>query len=179
MAGKLFYSTKTLNNRGDVNIVRYVIYHCYGGSHSSVTAAAVHGGLLPRHKAPTKEQLLNLPFFDTQGSADHGYLQYIGQSGAGVKVYSVGFETASVPVIRGAKSLFALAGAPLDSVLYVDTRTVINSWMVVGGVLSRKFGLTLVGRPLVAWGTRLAFGKIVALVAATEHRITEQEETAK
>jgi hypothetical protein len=29
-----------------------IIYHCYGGTHSSVIAAAIHLGLLPEDRVP-------------------------------------------------------------------------------------------------------------------------------
>ncbi|HCX78095.1 MAG TPA: hypothetical protein DG577_01645, partial [Firmicutes bacterium] len=43
-----------------------MIYHCYGGAHSSVTAAAVHVGLLARDKTPSRLELVSLPYFDAQ-----------------------------------------------------------------------------------------------------------------
>ncbi|MFA6694423.1 MAG: DUF3189 family protein, partial [Bacillota bacterium] len=36
-----------------------IVYHCYGGTHSSVTAAALH--LKKLHQNPTANDLLKLP----------------------------------------------------------------------------------------------------------------------
>ena len=36
----------------------YAIYHCYGGAHSSVTAA-IHARLIPENTIPTSEELLS------------------------------------------------------------------------------------------------------------------------
>ena len=49
-----------------------IIYHCYGGTHSSVMAASLHLGLLPQDKKPTGKELLALPYFDQQSGADFG-----------------------------------------------------------------------------------------------------------
>ncbi|HEX3010797.1 MAG TPA: DUF3189 family protein, partial [Syntrophomonadaceae bacterium] len=37
-----------------------IIYHCFGGSHSSVTAAAIHLGLIEKHRPPSMEELMSL-----------------------------------------------------------------------------------------------------------------------
>ncbi|HOC06019.1 MAG TPA: DUF3189 family protein [Bacillota bacterium] len=158
------------------SIPSLIIYHCYGGAHSSVTAAAVHGGLLSRYKTPSRQELIGLPFFDSQDAADHGFLQYMGKSNDGSLVFSVGFETASTPVIKAVKNLLALGKAGAVNVTYVETREVINILMIIGGILSRLLGLTFLGRPLVAWGTQLAYKKIVALVEATERKIKLREQ---
>jgi hypothetical protein len=39
-----------------------IIYCCYGGSHSSVTAAAIHLDMLPLTRKPTSAELLSIPF---------------------------------------------------------------------------------------------------------------------
>jgi len=44
-----------------------VIYHCYGGAHSSVTAANIHLGLLPRERTPGYRELISQKLFDHTG----------------------------------------------------------------------------------------------------------------
>lgn len=100
----------------------------------------------------------------------------MGKSKDGSLVYSVGFETASTPVIKAVKNLLALGKAGVGKVTYVETREVINPLMIIGGILSRRFGLTAIGRPLVTWGTQLAYQKIVALVEETERKIKQREQ---
>ena len=41
-----------------------IIYHCYGGSHSSVIAAALHLGLLAKDRIPNETELMAIPYFD-------------------------------------------------------------------------------------------------------------------
>ncbi|HWJ02080.1 MAG TPA: DUF3189 family protein, partial [Verrucomicrobiae bacterium] len=43
-----------------------IIYNCYGGSHSSVTAAAIHLGLVDCGKVPCARELWKLPYYDSQ-----------------------------------------------------------------------------------------------------------------
>jgi hypothetical protein len=141
-----------------------------------VTAAAVHVGLLARDKTPSRLELVSLPYFDAQKADDHGFLQYMGKSKDGSMVFSVGFETASAPVIKAAKNLFSLGKASIGKVDYVETRPVINMLMIIGGISSRRLGLTFVGRPLVSWGTQLAYKQIVALVEETERKLKKRGE---
>ncbi len=141
-----------------------------------MTAAAVHVGLLARDKTPSRLELVSLPYFDAQKADDHGFLQYMGKSKDGSMVFSVGFETASAPVIKAAKNLFSLGKASIGKVDYVETRPVINMLMIIGGISSRRLGLTFVGRPLVSWGTQLAYKQIVALVEETERKLKKRGE---
>ncbi|MDD2282010.1 MAG: DUF3189 family protein [Eubacteriales bacterium] len=158
-----------------LTIPSLIIYHCYGGAHSSVTAAAVHVGLLARDKTPSRLELVSLPYFDAQKAGDHGFLQYMGKSKDGSLIYSVGFETASAPVIKAVKNLFSLGKASIGKVDYVETRPIINKWMIIGGICSRLLGLTVIGRPLVTWGTQLAYKKIVRLVEETEEKLKAEQ----
>jgi len=57
------------------------------------------------------------------------------------------------------------------SVTFIDTLTVVNIWMRIGGFLSRAVGLTRLGRPLVIYGTRRAFPLLVALVRRTHTQL--------
>lgn len=145
-------------------IKKIFIYHCYGGSHSSATAAALHVGLLRQSRAPKPGGLLSLPYYDTQAAKDHGALQFVGTDGEGNMVFSVGLETKAAVAIPALKNLFAIAGASMGPVRFIDTMPTVNLWMKLGGICSRVLGLKAIGRPMVVYGTRLAFVKISSLV---------------
>ena len=119
--------------------------------------------------------MIGLFFFDSQDAADHGFLQYMGKSNDGSLVFSVGFETASTPVIKAVKICWPWARPVQSMSPSVETREVINILMIIGGILSRCWDL-LFSAPLVAWGTQLAYKKIVALVEATERKIKLREQ---
>lgn len=142
-----------------------IIYHCYGGNHSSVTAAAVHLGKLPQNRLPTAGELLSLELFDKQGSRDIGKIIKVGTDGWGNDVFVVG--RLSRPQIlfnmfRGLGEHFEIA--PEDYML-VDVGMLVNNTMRVGGLLSRGFGLINIGRPLVIRGTISDYQKICDLVS--------------
>ncbi|MEQ8201546.1 MAG: DUF3189 family protein [Syntrophomonadaceae bacterium] len=143
-----------------------IIYHCFGGSHSSVSAAALHLGLLDRQKIPTEEDLVRIPYYDKTTDADFGTIRYMGTDDAGNDVYVFGKKSFSN---RYTAVLMGIAGilGEQDQLVMVDCMNRINWSMKVGGFTSRRLGLTMVGRPIVTWGTRQAFTQLVNLVEIT------------
>lgn len=140
-----------------------IIYHCYGGSHSSVTAAALHLGMLPSDKLPSLDMFMQIPYFDGQINKDHGYLRFMGNDEDGHQIYIVGrrnFATVLENCYYDLEKLFGFK----DKILLIDVMPYVNWYMVVGGTASRKFGWVSIGRPIVLKGVQHAFFKIAALV---------------
>ncbi len=145
-----------------------IIYHCYGGAHSSVTAAFVHLGRLPEDRPPSPKELVSLPLFDRQEAGDHGRLIFLGSDEMGNQIYLVG-RRGRAEVLEGVFSgLTAIFGIADGDYLLVDVMGSVNLAMMFGGYLSRRLGWELVGRPLVAFGTRAAYWKIVKTVHAVK-----------
>ncbi|MGI6285641.1 DUF3189 family protein [Neomoorella humiferrea] len=142
-----------------------VIYHCFGGSHSSVTAAAIHLGLLSRHRLPTAAELLALPYFDGRSRGEEGDLKYMGTDAYGNKVYAVGKKNLGARFETFLYNLAAVIGIPRRNILLLNTSPLVNMSMRIGGFISRRMGLTFLGRPLVVWGTRRAFPRLGLFVA--------------
>lgn len=146
-----------------------VIYSCYGGTHSSPVAAAIHLGRLPRDRVPAREELLSIPGFDRAEGDGRGRLTPVGTDRWGNFVYVL--PRGSIPLralrrlIAGTLAMCGRADMPL---VIVDTLVCLNWPMRVGGFLSRRLGLVFVGRPLVAWGTQRAYRCLVALVERVE-----------
>lgn len=111
---------------------------------------------------------MSLPYFDTQKSHDHGLLQFLGTDDHGSLVFSVGLETAAQPVLAAMGTLLSIANIDIGHVQFIDTMPTVNLYMKIGGVCSRVFGLKGIGRPLVIHGTRLAYAKILQLVATVK-----------
>ena len=44
-----------------------IIYSCYGGTHSSPIAAAIHLGRLPDDRIPSPEELMKTDYYDKFG----------------------------------------------------------------------------------------------------------------
>ncbi|HHY93041.1 MAG TPA: DUF3189 family protein [Firmicutes bacterium] len=143
----------------------HIIYHCYGGAHSSVVAAAIHLGLLPLPDASTAA-VQALPYFDLHTSRDLGRLFYYGTDARGHAVFILGRARAAAILERAVRAGFSLAGKK-QALLFVDTLPAVNWWMRIGGFLSRRLQWVGLGRPLVTYGTLHALPKLATLVRET------------
>jgi len=151
-----------------------VIYTCYGGTHSSPVAAAIHLGLLPRDRVPSAGQLETLPLFDRVDGTSRGRLTLVGVDGRGNPVYVVGRGSTDLAALRNTiQSTLRLAGRADLPLLVVDTLDCVNGLMRVGGYLSRRLGLVRIGRPLVILGTQLTYPRLVRLVEQAEAALSE------
>lgn len=147
-----------------------VIYHCYGGTHSSVLTAAVHTGLLASDEVPAPERLLSLPFYDKQDGTGCGRIRFFGLDEAGNEIFILGrrrYEQVPEMVFCGLQHTFGLE-TPLK---LVNAATTLNWQMKVGGYLSRGLGLESIGRLLVTWGSRRAYPRAIDLVEATREEV--------
>ncbi len=143
-----------------------IIYHCFGGTHSSVTAAAAHLGLLPSERKPLPRELLALPFFDTRDGNDHGKITLMGVDGMGNEVYFTGQRGKPKLLKNIVDGLARNFGISADSYRLVNVLHKVNMIMRIGGFMSRKFRWIKTGRPLVTLGTVWAYPKIFKLVSS-------------
>ncbi|MFZ5686747.1 MAG: DUF3189 family protein [Bacillota bacterium] len=140
-----------------------IIYHCFGGSHSSVTTAAIHLGLLEKGLIPSGQNLMNIPYFDRQTAADHGIFRFMGLDEEKNEVYIIGrrnyknFE----PLVRG---LADMLGINQEEIVLINTMPCVTWTMMLGGFLSRKLGWIKLGRPIVIHGTQQAYAQFHTLV---------------
>lgn len=148
-----------------------IIYHCYGGTHSSVTAAALHLGWLPSDRLPTIEKLLQTPYFDTRTSKEFGYITFMGTDERGNEIYVVGRNSMPQVLANLIDGLAAIFNIPKDTFRLINVMPKVNFSMRIGGVLSRRFKLVNLGRPLVAWGTIKAFPYIQELIKSTKDNL--------
>jgi len=152
-----------------------IIYHCFGGSHSSVTAAAIHLGLLSTSRIPTFQELMALPYFDKTPGKVYGVIRFMGQTGEGDEVYVLGKKNLGSRMDRIFMGLAELLGVK-DQVVVVNTMHYVNLLMMAGGYLSRRMGLVSLGRPILVWGTRLAFPQLVRVVERVKNEIQGERE---
>ena len=113
-----------------------IVYHCFGGAHSSVTAAAIHLGWLPVTKMPTFEELMKIPYFDVQIGEDRGVFRYLGEDENLNRVFIIGRRNLKD---NFEKLVYGLAGIydRKEEFLLINTMPLINWKMVLGGYLSR------------------------------------------
>ncbi|HIE13558.1 MAG TPA: DUF3189 family protein [Desulfotomaculum sp.] len=137
-----------------------IIYHCYGGTHSSVLAAALHTGVISHRRPPEGDRLINLPFLDTQDGGNHGRLYFFGKDEHGNKVYILGRR-------RDVEALTLVLNGALNEaqrVLLVNALPCVPLLLKLGGYISRRLKLARVGRPLVCAGLRRAYPCLHELV---------------
>ncbi len=148
-----------------------VIYHCYGSSHSSVVAAAIHLGWLPSDRVPEPDEILGLPHYDKTNPDQIGICFYMGTDEAGREVYIIGMGAAKGVVRRAVESIFQICGVSRDEYTLVDTLPEVGIVTKIGGFLSRAVGLIGVGRPLTVWGMRRSYPRFVQLVQGVRARL--------
>lgn len=150
-----------------------IIYHCFGGSHSSVLAAAVHLKMLNNSFCPSVDEMMGLPYFDKTGTADFGTIRYMGLDDFGNEIYVLGKKNLGIRCIRMIEEVTRLLGVGTE-VVTVNCMTTLNIFMMVGGFISRRLGFPVFGRPILLHGTKAAFAKIVNLVEITRLKTLQQ-----
>lgn len=151
-----------------------VIYHCFGGSHSSVICAALHLGILDKGRVPSLEELLRLPYFDKTGAYDFGNFRFMGIDKMGNEIYVLGKKSLAdryTLLITGIADILGVK----NEIMALDTNCKVNWIMKIGGFLSRRVGLVSLGRFLLGIGIKKAFPELVLLVEKTEKEIAKAE----
>jgi len=147
-----------------------VIYCCYGGTHTSVTVAAIHIGLLPTKSRPSPTEILALPYFD-RGPRQPGHAFKLGVDEYGNNVYVAGLGP-NRHVTAGALSLvLSQSQVSEDELCIVDALQCINMWVRLGGLLSRRLGMVRLGRPLCVYGILLRYDCFVHLAEQVKARV--------
>ncbi len=141
-----------------------IIYHCYGGAHASVTAAAIHLGWLPTERLPENEELKQVPYFDKPTAEDHGRIRLMNTDEFGNEIYIVGRRAESRVFENMAKGLMAVYKIPDDQFCFIDVMPYVNWKMMLGGFTSRRLGAAWFGRPIIVAGVKYSYWKIVSLV---------------
>lgn len=143
-----------------------IIYHCFGGSHSSVTAAAIHLGMLDKHKTPSGEELISLPYYDKTNNQDFGSIRFMGEDKQGNQVYVLGKKSLGDRYSNILLGIADILGAK-EELMVINCMAEINWIMKIGGFTSRRLRLTWIGRPLVSQGTIWSYNSLTRLVEKT------------
>ncbi len=140
-----------------------VIYHCYGGAHSSVIAAALHLKLIEKHRLPSIEEMMAIPYYDKTDNGDFGSIRFMGIDESGNEVYVLGKKSMGdryTQILVGVAEILGVG----NQIIATDCLNRVNMSMKLGGFLSRRVGLVFPGRPVLLRGTRKAFMTLVNLV---------------
>lgn len=145
-----------------------IIFQCFGGTHTSVAAASIYLGRLPRERAPRLAELLALPYFDRSDSAGIGDLHYAGRDGRENPVFILGSRRWGAQLRALAALLLQAAGAGAPEVAVIDCLAAVSLPVRAGGFLSRRLGCIAAGRPLVGLGIIRSYPRLLELVQRFE-----------
>ena len=152
-----------------------VCYQCYGRSHTSIVAAHLHLGRLPRDGSiPTVKQFMDLPYFDQGRNHDFGQPLHMGYDEDGHEICALGFGADQREGLGVIYSLYRLIGR--REPLIVGTLSGLGILARGGGFLSRQAGLVSLGRPLVAFGIKQIYPKLVLTVDSVRRFLKEVAE---
>ncbi len=146
------------------------IYNCYGGTHSSSLAAAVHLKKLPLDRIPTKEEILNVDQFNKLTYRDMGRIIYRGTDEEGNKVFSVGRGTSKVliPCLENLVKILHDECGLNDKIIFSNMSPTVPPTMTMGGFFSRGLKIDFIGVPLLVVGAEHAYKKVIEIVERTK-----------
>lgn len=150
-----------------------IIYHCYGGAHSSVTASSIHLGWLPMDRMPENEELLKVPYFDRPIDKDHGHIRFMGYDEYNNEIYCVGRRNSKRILENVCYGISDIYGLNEKDVRLVDVMPYVNIKMVIGGFTSRRLHITPIGRPIIIYGVKSSYWKIVNMVKRVKQEINK------
>jgi hypothetical protein len=146
------------------------IYNCYGGTHSSSLASAIHLGDLPADRIPEREEILNTAYFNKLSAKDMGRIIYRGTDNEGNKVFSFGRGTSKVllPCLENMIKLLASEYGLREKIILSNMSPTVPPAMTMGGMLSRWLGIHFLGVPLLVAGARQTYAHILEAVRFTK-----------
>jgi hypothetical protein len=150
-----------------------LFYYCYGGAHSSVTAANIHLGNLPRDRRPSIREILHQPLFDRAKEHQIGEPILMGPDDEGNEIYAIGLAGGYAVVAPALKEFLQILGVTPDRFSLEGTLQHANILLRVGGFTSRRLGIVFVGRPMCGLGVWLRYHSFIAHVTRVRHRLRE------
>ncbi len=147
-----------------------IIYHCYGQAHSSVTAANIHLGHLPRHRRASIAEIRHQPCFDRTQPHELGIPRLMGVDEAGHEVYVIGLAGGKRALEPALREFLERSGIDPAAFLFANALQHAGVPLRIGGYTSRRLGVVWLGRPLSALGVYLKYPAFVDLV----HRVRRE-----
>ncbi len=148
-----------------------IIYSCYGGAHSSIVASAIHMGYLPMGRVPTKEEILNTPYYDQYSKEFRGTLIYMGTDEKLRKIYALGMGPYRTEYTKIAYNFaFQLANKNKNDIQIINVVPLLSFSAKLGGFMSKSLRLVKLGRPLTISGIQKRYDFFIKLVRDVKER---------
>ncbi|WP_079478587.1 DUF3189 family protein [Halobacillus salinus] len=156
------------------------IYNDFAGTHTTSIAAAYHLNKLPPNLPLSKEDILQIPYFNELTTKDAGKLIFHGTDEDDNPVYTIGRRSSKI-VVPALKEMCLLLFELCDfeeKIIFSNTSPTVPFMMSIGGLLSRGLGIDSLGVPLLVKGTQKCHSLIQELVEETK-RIGAEEQSEK
>lgn len=155
------------------------IYNDFGGTHTTVLAAAYHLKKLDENREPTKHEILHSHNFNKLTSKDFGKLFFHGMDEEGNKVYTVGRGKSKIlaPGIYNLIEMLHKENVLHEKIILSNTSPTVPFSMTIGGLLSRWLKIDFIGVPLLVFGSKQTYKNIIQVVHTT--KITAKNSSAK
>ncbi|KEK23432.1 DUF3189 family protein [Bacillus gaemokensis] len=146
------------------------IYTDFGGTHTTSLAAAYHLNKLPTDRKLTKEEILNVEYFNKLKTSDMGKIIFRGRDEGGNPVYTVGHGTSKlvVPAMKNLSAILQQQYQNNEKIIFSNTSPTVPIPMTFGGLFSRRLHIDFIGVPLLVWGAKLCCDNIQRLVTYTK-----------
>ncbi|CEH28929.1 ABC transporter [Aneurinibacillus migulanus] len=146
------------------------IYNDYGGTHTTALAAAYHLKKLPTDRKLTKEEILNVNYFNKLTSSDMGKIIFQGTDMDGNSVYTIGRKSSKlvVPALKNLSLLLQDKYKVHEKIIFSNTSPTVPFAMTIGGFLSRGLKIDFIGVPLLVFGAKQCCNDIIRLVEHTK-----------
>ncbi|MEW9676403.1 DUF3189 family protein [Lentibacillus sp. L22] len=146
------------------------IYNDYGGTHTTSLVAAYHLKKLPTDRTLTKEEIINVDYFNKLTKHDFGKLIFHGLDEDGNAVYTIGRKNDKyvVPALQNFSTLLQKNYNLDEKIILSNTSPTVPIAMTIGGLFSRGLHIDFIGVPLLITGAKQCCGRIKRLVEHTK-----------
>ncbi|MDP4087277.1 MAG: DUF3189 family protein [Bacillota bacterium] len=147
------------------------IYNDYGGTHTTSLAAAYHlKQLPPSERKLTKEEILNVKYFNKLTHDDFGKLIFHGKDENGDSVYTIGRKRNKlvVPAMRELILLLQEKHRFNEKIIFSNTSPTVPLSMSIGGFFSRGLKINSIGVPFLVKGAQQCCDNVFRLVQNTK-----------
>lgn len=153
--------------KGDIMIY---IYDDFAGTHSTALAAAYHLKKLPTDRKLTKEEILQVDYFNQLTPADMGRLIFHGIDDEGHSVYTIGRKNSKlvVPALKNLSVMLQNHFGEEEKIIFSNTSPTVPFAMTMGGLFSRRLKIDFIGVPLLVVGAKQCCHDILRLVQYTK-----------
>ncbi|KMY48845.1 DUF3189 family protein [Peribacillus loiseleuriae] len=146
------------------------IYNDYAGTHSTAIAAAYHLNKLPTGRTLTKEEILDIDYFNKLTNHDMGRIIFHGVDEDENSVYTLGRKNDKlvVPALKNLGEILQEAFQGDEKIVLSNTSPTVPFAMTMGGLFSRRLKIDFIGVPLLVLGAKQCYSDIIQLVEYTK-----------